>query len=80
MSRKPFDPLKYLSPEEVAQTRADLERADNAPVSFDADEELSRTQLARKVMALEADVERLQDLVCKFQNGGTSALYEEHGA
>lgn len=61
-------------------TRADLERLDNGPVSFDPDEELSRTQLARKVLALEADVERLQDLVGKFQRGGTSALYEEHGA
>ena len=34
-------------------SRADLERLDNGPVSFDHDEELSRAQLARKLKATE---------------------------
>lgn len=64
----------------IALTRADLERADNGPVSFDPVEELSRTQLARLVAEKDREIARLQDLVCKFQRGGMSALYEEHGA
>ena len=51
--------------------RADFERADNGPVSFDED---------RSRAELEADNARLRDLVAKFQRGEPSDKFEKHGA